>query len=166
MSANMNHSSRRGSALLIALIAIGVLMVLVVAAIQFTGTNREGAVAKLRADELAACAESAKRLVFNQIGTASTSLHGSTFRFELPDRVTASERTVIVSGHYGDADGGAILEQVAASVIGSNNRGARDLANSLPMSASSGGLPYKTMVTCRDRVGREAEVEFLFRFGF
>ena len=50
-------------------------------AIQFTGTNREGAVAKLRSDELAACAESAKRMVMSQLNNPNATIAGRSFIF-------------------------------------------------------------------------------------
>lgn len=148
------------------MIAIAVLMVLVVAAIQFTGVNRDGAVAKIRADELAACAETAKRLLINQLDSPNTPLTGTTYHFELPDRPDPSDRTAAMTGHYNENDGGyGSITPVSGSSIAVSSRSARDLSNGAPSSAGFGGTPYRVVMKCKDRGGRESEVEFVFRYG-
>lgn len=166
MNAMSTLHRQRGSALIIAMIAISVLMVLVVAAIQFTGTNREGAVAKLHADELAACQQNAKRLLISQLNSPTTTLTGSSFSFALLDRSAVSERTSAQTGHYAETDGGyGSITAVSGSAIAVSSRAARDLSNSAPASAGLGGVPYRVVMKCRDRGGREAEVEFVFKYG-
>src|SRR3954469_21464620 len=102
----MPRSSRRGSALLVTLIALGVLMLLVVAAIQFTGTNREGAGSKLRSDELASCAESARRALMDSLNQPGLSLAGKTWTFPLLDQAAVSGRSTIATLHYTGSDAG------------------------------------------------------------
>ena len=158
--------AQRGSSLIVALIAIGVLMVLVVAAIQFTGINREGAVAKLRSDELAACAESAKRMLISQLQDPTASLTGQAYEFELPDRPTNTERTKAYTGHYGEEDGGfGSITAMSGSSIAASSRLARDLSNAAPTQTSFGGIPYRVVMKCKDARGRESEIEFVFRYG-
>ena len=165
-----NSKAQRGSSLVVAMIAIGVLMVLVVAAIQFTGSNREGAAAKLRSDELAACAESAKRMVMNELNNPNNPLSGRSYNFTLLDAPPPSgsdedERTRLTSDHYNGVDAGVKVVPVSGSSIGVSSRSARDLSNAAPTQTGFGGIPYRVVMKCRDRDNREAEVEFVFRYG-
>lgn len=163
------HASR-GSALLITLIALAVLMVIVVGAIQFTGINREGAAAKLRGDSLAACGEAAKRQLVSQLalfggGVNNVPLTGPV-DVRIPDRATVSERSRIMLAHYDELDAGMEdIQPVSSGLMGSSARGARDLSNAAPSSTSLGGTYYRVVMKCQDFGGRESEVEFLFRFG-
>lgn len=161
----MKTRFQTGSALLVALIAIAVLMVLVVAAIQFTGVNREGAGAKLRGDELQACAETAKRLLLTQLNSPATPLNNNTYDFELPNRVDSTERTHAMTGHYQQDGGVGAITSVSGTSISVSSRAARDLSNGAPASAGFGGTPYKVVMKCQDSAGRESEVEFVFKYG-
>lgn len=155
----------RGSALLVTLIALAVLMLIVVAAVQFTGTNREGAGSKLRSDELTACAESARRYLTAQLQVADQPLAGAV-DMQIVDQSAVSERTSLQMAHYDQTDAGmANFAPVSGQMMGSTRKGARDLANSAPSQTTLGGSYYRVVMKCRDRGARESEVEFLFRFG-
>lgn len=167
----LSSRSRRGSALLITLIALAVLMLLVVAAIQFTGTNRTGAGAKLRGDELAACGEAARRYLVSQL-----QIFGNTGNSNLPinspvdariiDQATESDRTRVYMAHYDETDAGIEdIAGVSSAFMGAAAKSARDLSNAAPTNATLGGNYYRVVMKCRDLGGRENEVEFLFRFG-
>lgn len=171
----MTRPTQRGSALLITLIALAVLMLLVVAAIQFTSTNREGAGSKLRGDELASCAESARRTLMQQLTGANltASLQDQTAKFPtvtLVDQAILSDRSTVGLGHYSGADGGSsstnpAISTITADTIPGSTKDARDMSNTIAAQSGLGGSPYRVIMTCRDRGGRETEVEFMFRFG-
>ncbi|HET9451110.1 MAG TPA: hypothetical protein VFO83_09525, partial [Aggregicoccus sp.] len=78
-------AAARGSALLITLIAMGVLGVLVVGALQFTGTNRAAAVAKMRGDRVSACAETARRYLLSRLRVYGVDVSGLTLEQTLMD---------------------------------------------------------------------------------
>jgi Tfp pilus assembly protein PilX len=176
----MRPQPQRGSALIIAMIAISVLMILVVAAIQFTGVNKEASQAKLRGDELAACAENAKRMLMSQLndptkpigdvvavyadGGTSGSNAGN---FTVPNEVAIADRTNLTAGHYSNTETGtsvATIIPLGSSVLGESTRNARDMSN-VSARYNFGGTPYRVTMRCRDSAGREAEVEFVIKYG-
>ncbi|MBF5042815.1 hypothetical protein FGE12_10460 [Aggregicoccus sp. 17bor-14] len=153
----------RGSALLLTLVALAVLGVLVVGAIQFTGTNRMAAVSKMRGDRVSACAETARRYLLAKLRLYN--LDPTSLRLEqtLMDDAVASRRSVMTTTHYGDPNGQATVVAVSASSVSSSRGQARDLANRL-VPPTMGGAYYRVVVMCKEE-GRSSELEFLFRYG-
>ncbi len=167
--------SSRGNSLMVTLIALAVLMVLVVGAIRFTGTNREAAVTKLKGDRMAACAETARRTLLAQLrlqGTvAVTDLEldsvNHTAYTRLPDEPAPAKRTVMGPSHYGDDP---LTAPRVISVISPKSMGATqtiNLSNVLLESSIGGGQYYRVVMKCQEAVGdqRESEVEFVFKYG-
>lgn len=163
---------------MVTMIALAVLMVLVVGAIRFTGTNREAAVAKLRGDRMGACADTARRYLLSRLrlyGVSVTDLKldpaaNTTWAF-LPDDAVASKQSRIGAGHYDEdltiAPSSIVLLPSTGFGAGANQ--IRDLANAAPGSGTLGGQYYRAVVKCQEAgalgVARESEVEFVFRYG-
>ena len=84
------NAHARGNALLMTLIALAVLMMIVAAAIQFTGTNREAAISKARADEVQACATTARKLLLSKLRTFGVSAGALVLDTKLPDTQLAT----------------------------------------------------------------------------
>jgi hypothetical protein len=161
------HPGSRGSALLFTLIALIVLTLLVLGAIEFTGRNREGAVAKGRGDRLEACAETARRYLLSRLRVfdAKVPVQQLVLDEVLLDEVKTSERTRIRTGHYGGASAEAVVARLPAGAVGDSIRQVRDVANTLPDSTTLGGSYYRVVMTCQEPGGHEVETEFVFRFG-
>jgi hypothetical protein len=172
----MNPRKRvpRGNALMLTLIAIAVLMVLVVGAIQFTNYNREATAEKLRGDRIDTCAESARRhllsrlRLFRMAGQVQL-VEGLRFRTELIDDPDPTERSTMMAGHYGDPLPQITAVEVSATAMGAAGRQVRDISNAAPLSGSLGGKFFRVVMKCQEPgpVGqprRESEVEFLFRY--
>lgn len=163
---------------MVTMIALAVLMVLVVGAIRFTGTNREAALSKMKGDRMGACADTARRYLLSRLrlyGTSVTDLKfdpsANTTWAKLPDDAVAAKQSVVGPGHYGED-----LTITPSSIVlmpstgfGSGVDQIRDLANAAPGSGTLGGQYYRAVVKCQEAgtlgVARESEVEFVFRFG-
>lgn len=179
--------SVRGNSLMVTMIALAVLMVLVVGAIRFTGTNREAAVSKVRGDRLAACADTARRYLLSRLrvfGVSVTDLrlegavNQPNFYALLPDDAVDAQKSRIGAAHYGTevtsitASTQGVPSAVAivpSSQIGSTGKMARDMANAAPSTTTLGGTFYRVVMKCQEPgtlgAARESEVEFVFRYG-
>ncbi len=155
----------RGSALLVAMIALAVLMVLVVGAIQFTSTNQQAAIAKSQGDRATACAETARRFLLSRLRTFGMTTGDLVLEHTLPDAVQQSERSRLLTGHFGHQTAQPTVQVLSAADFGSAGRQVRDIANSAPVSAVLGGRYYRVVMVCNEPGGRAAETEFVFRHG-
>lgn len=153
----------RGSALLVTLIAMAVLGVLVVGAIQFTGTNRAAAIAKMRGDRVSACAETARRYLLSKLRVYGVDVTSLTLEQTLMDDAVASRRSTMTTTHYSEPNAQATVVAVSASSVSSSRGQARDLANRL-VKPTLGGAYYRVVVMCKEE-NRSSELEFLFRYG-
>lgn len=156
-------AAARGSALLITLIAMGVLGVLVVGALRFTGTNRAAAVAKMRGDRVSACAETARRYLLSRLRVYGVDVSGLTLEQTLMDDAVASRRSTMTTTHYDEPNAQATVVAVSASSVSSSRGQARDLSNRL-VKPTLGGAYYRVVVMCKEQ-SRSSELEFLFRYG-
>jgi Tfp pilus assembly protein PilX len=156
----------RGNALMLTLVAIAVLMVLVVGAIQFTNSNREAAAERLRGERVGACADSARRHVLSRL----KQFHIKELRILEARLIDASDpdaRSQLVTGHYGSTDAEDTAVVIDSSTMGEATKQARDIANTVSDTGTLGGKYYRVVVKCQEPEpsGRESEVEFLFRYG-
>lgn len=155
----------RGNALIITLIALAVLMLVVAAAIQFTGANREAAVAKARASELSACATTARKLLLGKLRTFGVPTGGLTLNTVIPDTQSASTDKQVLTAHYDGAGVQAVVVKLDSTVMGSSRYQAREMSNTLAQT-TLGGDYYRVIATCRDPSSNaQSEVEFTFRHG-
>lgn len=171
-------STRRGNALLVTMIALAVLMVLVVGAIRFTGTNQVAAVSKMRGDRLAACADTARRYLISRlrVNQAATAVvldpaTGQNYR-NLPDDAVSSRQSIIGAGHYDDnllSLSQPHISVVPSSSFGASGMQARDLSNVMPTQTGIGGQYYRVVMKCQEPgtlgTARASEIEFIIRFG-
>nr|QKW93605.1 hypothetical protein [Archangium sp.] len=160
----------RGNALLLTVIAISVLMVLVVGAIQFTNRNREATAEKLRGDRVNVCAEAARRHLLSRLSLFQATGSLQILDTKLIDDPDPSARSRLMTGHY-DSEAVATVASVNAVTMGAAVGQAIELANNAPRSTILGGQYYRVVVKCEESSGnpaakgRQSEVEFLFRYG-
>jgi len=154
-----------GNALLVTMIALAVLMVLVVGALRFTGTNREAAAAKMKGDASQACADAARRYLMAKFRTFGVPIEGLTLDNTIPDSPIVANRTRILTAHYDSLTSEPTIVAVSAQSMGQSRRQVRDMSN-VPAGTTLGGRYYRVVVKCRDAVSRrESELEFTFRHG-
>lgn len=157
--------ANRGNALMMTLIALAVLMLVVSAAMEFTGTNREAAIAKSRADELQSCAATARKLLISKLRTFNVQTSSLVLNTVIPDTQVAGQEKEVRSAHYDNLNPEPVIVKLDSKVMGASRYQARDVANTLAQS-SMGGEYYRVVVTCRNPSSNaQSEVEFTFRHG-
>ncbi len=155
----------RGNALMMTLIALAVLLMLVSAAIQFTGTNREAAIAMSRADEMSACATVARRVLLSKLRTVGVDISTLQLNTALPSSTVAAEQNQVISAHFDSTTPEPVIVSVDSSAMGASRSQAREMANTLGPS-TMGGSYYRVVVTCRHPISNsQSELEFTFRHG-
>lgn len=154
----------RGNALLVTLIALAVLMLMTVGAIEFTGINRRAAVSQLSGDRISSCAETARRYLISRLNV-----------FQLPrelkleqtlmDDPNAADRSKMMTAHYADDVAQATVVAVGSEAFSASRQQSAELANNLPSDSTRNGGYFRVVVKCKESANREAELEFLFRYG-
>ena len=156
---------RRGNALLMTLIALAVLMMIVAAAIQFTGTNREASISKARADEVQACATTARKLLLSKLRTFGVSPATLSLNQKFPDTQLAATDKEMRTAHFDSTAPEPVIVKLDSTVMGSSRYQVRDMANAIADPTMGGGY-YRVVVTCRNPSSNaQSEVEFTFRHG-
>jgi hypothetical protein len=147
------------------MIALAVLLVVVVGALQFTGQNREASAVKMRGEASAACAEAARRYLISRLRLNNVQVESLTLAEQISDDPNPAKQSTVMTGHYDFASAVDATGLVSAGSLSSTRRQVRDVANTAPVRPTLGGTPYRVVVKCREATGREQEVEFVFRYG-
>lgn len=156
---------RRGNALLITLIALAVLLVLVMAAIQFTGTNKEAAIASSRADEMQACATVARRVLLSKLRTVGVAPTSLTLQTKLPSAAALADQNELLTAHLDKTAPEPVIVALDSSSMGASRKQTREMANTLGPTTMGGGY-YRVVVTCQHPTSKsQSELEFTFRHG-
>jgi len=166
------HRSTRGNALLVTVVALAVLMVLVMGAIQFTGTNRVSAGSKLSADRVTACADVARRALLSKLKLFGMPVKELTLKESILDHPDEARRSKILTAHYGQTAPSATIVDISSASMSSAKDSIRGMGNVAPGSLTLGGQYFRVVVLCAEpmpsdptKALREAEVEFVFRYG-
>lgn len=155
----------RGNALMMTLIALAVLMMIVAAAIQFTGTNREASISKARADEVQACATTGRKLLLSKLRTFGVSPAGLSLNDKFPDTQSTITDKVMRTAHFDSTAPEPVIVKLDSKVMGASRYQVRDMSNTLAQTTLGGGY-YRVVVTCRNPSSNaQSEVEFTFRHG-
>jgi hypothetical protein len=146
---------QRGNSLLFVVIMLAVLAVVGLAVIARANAEADGASAKRQYDRSVACADAAREMLnaqFRLYGVAPISLTLNT---------TLDQKT-LSSGHYDNIN---VTSVVAATGSTSGSMGVSDMSNRIVRSALGGQLYRMTVVCSSAGLARQAEVEFLVKFG-
>jgi type II secretory pathway pseudopilin PulG len=167
----------RGSALLAALIVIGVLALVTVATLRLASISKAQAVRDARQLSKASCVDASRQYLLSRLQVLGGSpLTELTFdrAIQLDSAITdPANQLHIYTGHVRpiDADAGVptvpyavvkTVRGVAASQV-TSPKGSRDLSNVIAW--SSLGKNYHVIVACTDPVAGDMELEFSFRYG-
>lgn len=156
---------RRGNALMMTLIALAVLLMLVAAAIQFTGTNREAAVAKSRADEMQACATVARRVLLSKLRATGVAVGTLTLNTQLPSSMNIADQNRVLSAHYDKNVPEPVIVSLRSDSMGASRKQVKEVANIIGP-PTMGGSYFRVVVTCQHPMsGSQSELEFTFRHG-
>lgn len=155
----------RGNALMMTLIALAVLLMLVSAAIQFTGTNREAAIAMSRSDEMKACATVARRVLLSKLRTSNISPATLELNTVIPSSTVVAEQNQVVSAHFDSTIPEPVIVKLDSRSFGASRGQVREMANTIGP-PTMGGSYYRVVVTCRHPISNsQSELEFTFRHG-
>lgn len=157
----MTRNNQRGSALIAALIIIGVLALVTVATLQLANISKQSSANDARRLSQTSCVEAARQYVLSRlrlVGQPPTSITlDKTVSLESGDR---KMRT----GHIGNT---AIVQSVMAvpsSMVSNNNAKSRDISNIIG-TPTTGGSAYRVVVACSDPLAGDMEMEFTFKYG-
>lgn len=150
--------AQRGSSLLFVVIMLAVLAVVGLAVITQATAEADGASAKRQYDRSVACADAAREMLnaqFRMFGVQPATLTLN----------TVLDSKTMHSGHYDNVN---VTHVVAATGSTSGSLGISDMANKI-IKSTLGGQLYRMTVVCSSGAAgseyRQAEVEFLVRFG-
>lgn len=161
-------SRRRGVSMLASIIVMGVMVVLVAAAITFTGQERKSAGQHLRSEALNGCVQAARNVVVSQLrgGAAGAALDLDAIRGQV-----ATGEYRMRTGHLDDPTDGGGPGVTACADDGDNTAwAAMDLTNTVvdPNAARAGaGRCYSIVASCQDlETQASREIEFQLRIAF
>ena len=161
----------RGSALIAALIVIGVLALVTVATLRLADISKGQSAKDARKLGQAACIDAARQYLISRLRLFQVN---SQVSFDQVITTEAGPRH-IYTGHVRqpDASGqltGAVpvsvnaVTPVTAGIIGGGNVNRREITNMIG-NASIGGRPYRVIVACSDPLAGDMELEFTLKFG-
>lgn len=157
MPSRGNGQPERGSTLLLAMILLGVLAVIGVAAVALSSQERTNASLKTSRDRLAACATAAQAAIWSEFLTYGPNYLAS--GRQVPE-IQLGDGTRLRAGHYRDAN--MVVISTAARVVGCKDPQSEtyvDLTNRDSYFEQSGRcLVFNAR--CVDANDRELEVEF------
>ncbi len=156
----------RGSSLVLAMILLGVLAVIGVAAVQLGSQERVNAAGKARRDLMLACAHAARAQLWIELTRGgSTYLQSET---ALPPVLILPDGTELQSPSaptWSDKDGQPIAKLIELVTLNLPTEAAiRDLTNTMTGGRGPGSKGNRILARCRDAKGRELSVELNTRF--
>jgi hypothetical protein len=163
--------SHRGSALLAALIVVGVLSLVTVATLRLASISKEQSVRDARLLSQTSCVDAARQYLLSRLRLLSPApLTELTFTQTVT--LDTGDRH-LYSGHVRPKDpvtgrfaGNPVVIKSVRGVLSSqvtSRQGSRDLSNVIAW--SSLGKNYHAIVACSDPVAGDMELEFTFRYG-
>ena len=145
----------RGSSLLFVVILLVVLAIVGVAVVGRATSEGDASAAKRQYDKSLACAEAGRELLLSQFRIFGTPPSSLVLNTPIDDKT-------VRTGHY---DTVAVTSVESAAGANSNALGVSDVSNRIAR-ISLGGQLYRMTVVCSSAGNtRQAEVEFLVRFG-
>ena len=151
----------RGSAILAALIVVGVLAVVTVATLTLANISKGDSARDSRKIGQAACVDAARQYVLGRLRVFG--LDPTTIQLDQTIAVDSGNRK-LRTGHIN----GPVLTTVEAlpsSLIGNANARNRDISNVIVPGPTLGGRAYRVVVACSDPLAGDLELEFTFKYG-
>jgi len=151
----------RGSALLAALIVIGVLALVTVATLQLAGISKQQSAKDSRTLGQAACVEAARQYVLGRLRVFGLD----------PTTITLDQTIQVDSGgrqlRTGHINGPVVtsIQAVPPQLVGASSARTRDISNMIVASPTLGGRAYRVVVACSDPLAGDMELEFTFKYG-
>jgi hypothetical protein len=158
MTRSRARAAARGSTLLLAIILIGVLSVIGVAAVSLGSQERTNASVKTGRDRLAACASAAQAKIWDELLRYGPSFLGRSGR-SVP-ALTLPDGSRLLAGHYRDPDVVVVDSAVRPTECKPlSSEDYVDLTNRDTFFSLSGSC-FQVTARCKDGQDRELEIEF------
>ncbi len=165
MPRHAGSRSDRGAVLPVALIMVGVLTVVAVAAVSLSGRERVNAASYSRLDFISECANAAQAKLWSEIAYGGPAYLSAPFQVT---SVTLPDGTILRSPAHYDSTATTLVKDVILKVQSSSGGSGsgvneRDCTNSacglVPL-----GATQIVMAHCKDTRGRELEIELGIKF--
>jgi hypothetical protein len=152
------HVVARGSTLLLAMVLLGVLSVIGVAAVALSSQERTNAAIKTHRDRLIACAQAAQGKIYAEMLQYGPSYLGSS---QLVPEMRLADGTVLTGGHYGD-DPSIVNINTSFRPVSCRQSTTEEFVDLTNRDSyfSKFGSCFLIVARCVDDKGRELEVEF------
>jgi len=155
------RKNERGSALIAALIIIGVLALVTVATLQLANISKQSSANDARRLSQTSCVEAARQYVLSRLRLVGQS----------PTSITLDQAVAVESGQRkmrtGHVGNTAVVQSVMAvpsRLVSNSNAKARDISNIIG-TPTTGGSAYRVVVACSDPLAGDMEMEFTFKYG-
>jgi hypothetical protein len=163
----------RGSALLAALIVIGVLALVTVATMRMSSISKGQSAKDARTLSQTSCVEASRQYLLGRLRVFG--LDPTIIKLDQPLTVETGTRN-LRTGHVRDQVGGvwqgdpsaAVVTSVRAvppNLVGNSSARNRDISNVIVPGPTLGGRSYRAVVACSDPLAGDMELEFTFKYG-
>jgi hypothetical protein len=160
----------RGSAILAALIVIGVLAVVTAVTLTLASISKGDSARDARVLSQTACVESGRQYILGRLRVFG--LDPTSITLDQALQVETGTRRVY-TGHVRDWAGGvqnatAVVHSVQAvpsQLLGNSSARNRDISNVIVPGSTLGGRAYRVVVACTDPLAGDMELEFTFKYG-
>jgi hypothetical protein len=154
----------RGSALIAALIIIGVLAVVTVATLQLANISKQASAADSRRLSQTSCVEAARQYLLSRLRLFG--LDPATLVLDKSIPMEAGNR-VLRTAHINTVNTTPVVTSVVAlpsNLVANTTPKSRDISN-LIAPPTLGGKAYRVVVACSDPLAGNMEMEFTFKYG-
>jgi Tfp pilus assembly protein PilX len=150
----------RGSALIAALIVIGVLALVTVATLQLAGISKQSSASDSRRLSQASCVEAARQYLLGRLRIFG----------QEPTQITLNQTIAVESGtrsmRTGHINGPVVTSVISlpSTLVSNSSPRLRDVSNVIA-APTLGAKFYRVVVACSDPLAGDLELEFTFKYG-
>ncbi len=167
----MPASKPRGSALLAALIVIGVIATVTAATLMLANISKGDSARDARKLSNASCVDAGRQYILGRLRVFG--LDPTTITLDQAIQVDTGTRHVY-TGHVRPVVGGqpqgsyavvTSVQAVPSQLMGNSSAKNRDISNVIVPGSTLGGRAYRVVVACTDPLAGDMELEFTFKYG-
>ena len=167
----MSAQKPRGSAILAALIVIGVLAVVTAVTLAIASISKGNSARDARSLSQASCVEAGRQYILGRLRVFG--LDPTSIQLDQAIQVETGTRHVY-TGHVRPQAGGVpqgnyavvtSVQAVPSQLMGNSSARNRDISNVIVPGSTLGGRAYRVVVACTDPLAGDMELEFTFKYG-
>jgi hypothetical protein len=167
----MPANKTRGSAILAALIVIGVLAVVTAVTLTLANISKGDSARDARVLSQTSCVEAGRQYILGRLrvfGLDPTSITlDQAVQVETGSRrmYTGHVRPVVGGQPQGSVAVVTSVQAVPSQLLGNSSARNRDISNVIVPGSTLGGRAYRVVVACTDPLAGDMELEFTFKYG-